>query len=523
MMLKPSVKLKERFMSNYLHKYNTDNVHHRAVIVGLINVLNSKIQYENILSDTDTNIIEVPFYYSMGGDERFLQDYFLHWNDCIHPKTADGNYDVIPRGHVTLESSSINTGNMTNRFVRASYIKEVDGQLLTYNSFLNSIPLTLGFKVQIVTDTSLDAFKIQQSLIDTFYKTQVFSVNYKGFRVPCQVGFPEDYGMQKTFEFSYQDDTKISLEFSLEMETYFPVTDITTERFSGNRMNYDGGPNLGMLTSERYATPRFSFLTPNSGERYFSSNTMPISWEHTGPILRVNLYYRVFGETNWRIIIKNLYNSGKFNWNVPFFDHAGREIPFEMTKTFVSSETGRDAKLRSIIDGTGGVQKILITDGGNSYSGADMINVETSGLAMSPLFPEINATVVNGIIEDAKILMPGSGFIPSPLTTIELKIEDSNDNDTYRVLSHPLNFIADYTLNGTELTNIIPNLSTPGVVNSLGLKVGEEISGSGIINGTKIINWSQSTNTIFIDTPTNGSYTNSNIVGESATAMITIQ
>ena len=122
--------------TSFLHKYNTDNVHSRAVIVGLVNLLNTRVQYENVLSDTNIDIVTVPFFYSMTGDERFLQDYFLEWNDCIHPKIADGNYDVIPRGIVTLESNTINTTAMTHRFVRGSYVKEVAGQLQTFNSQL---------------------------------------------------------------------------------------------------------------------------------------------------------------------------------------------------------------------------------------------------------------------------------------------------------------------------------------------------------------------------------------------------
>ncbi len=176
-------------MGQFLHKHNTDNVHTRAVIVGLVNLLNSKIYYQNVLSDTNIENVSVPFIPNMGGDERFLQDFFLHWNDCVHPRLADGNYDVIPRGVVTLTTNSINTSAMTNRFVRGNYVKEVNGELQRFSAFLNSIPLSMEFDIEIQTDTLLDCFKIQQSILETFYKVQVFSVNFKGFRVPCQAGF----------------------------------------------------------------------------------------------------------------------------------------------------------------------------------------------------------------------------------------------------------------------------------------------------------------------------------------------
>ena len=181
----------------------------------------------------------------MGGDERFLQDFFTHWSDCQHPRMADGNYDVIPRGVLTLTDNSINTTAMTHRFVRGTYVKEVNGELQRFNSFLNSIPLTMSFDLEVETDTLIDAFKIQQAILETFYKVQVFSVSFKGFRVPCQGGFSEDLGIEKTFEFSYQDENKIKFKFSIEVETYYPVVDQTTTRLNSNRMT-----NLGPRPSQ---------------------------------------------------------------------------------------------------------------------------------------------------------------------------------------------------------------------------------------------------------------------------------
>ena len=44
----------------FLHKYNTDNVHSRAVIVGVLNMLNNHIFIENVLSDSNIDIVEIP-------------------------------------------------------------------------------------------------------------------------------------------------------------------------------------------------------------------------------------------------------------------------------------------------------------------------------------------------------------------------------------------------------------------------------------------------------------------------------
>ena len=107
----------------------------------------------------------------------------------------------------------------------------------TFSSFTNSIPLNLNFNVTIKVDTLLDAFKIYQSVIETFYKTYTFSFEYSGFRIPCQVGFPETYEMAKQLEFTYQSNPQyIDFTFSVLMETYFPEKDLATEKFRGNLM-----------------------------------------------------------------------------------------------------------------------------------------------------------------------------------------------------------------------------------------------------------------------------------------------
>lgn len=473
-------------MSKFSHKYNTDNVHTRAVIVGIVNLLNQKVQYYNVLSDTDTDEVIVPFYYNYGGDERFLQDYFLEWNDCITPKMADGNYDPIPRGSVTLTGNSINTSTMTNRFVRGTYVKEVNGELITYNAYLNPIPLTMSFDVEVTTDTSLDAFKIQQSILETFFKTQVFSVNFRGFRIPCQVGFSEDLGIEKSFEFSYGEEQKVLFKVALEVETYYPVTDPKTERFNGNRMS-DGTPNVEFTYDEKFLQPRFTWESPKHGETYFSGAVLPIRWTSTGPILRVNLFTRIAGSDDWFPIARNIPNGGLFNWKVPYFDGNGN-IGNDSLVSKVVSVRGRNAKIRAITDGSGQVYKFVILDGGSGYSGNvddDMVYVELPGTPEIPIRHEFVPNVVEGKV--VGVALPAyesvpAGFPPLPssvITSLEFKIEDANTTATYEYLMNGNNVLA----TGDIVLGV--NTITLSAINT-DLAIGMKVLGQGIQINTTI-------------------------------------
>ena len=225
-------------MSGFLEKYNTDGVFLRGLIMGLIKSFNDKLTYIQINDQQEVLEVFVPFFYSMTGDESFLQDFFLEYKECLTDKTiAEGNYDVLPRGIVTMQSSEINTGGLGNKFTRMTFSKEsLEGEMKTYSSYTNSIPLNVSFNVAMKIDTMLDAFKMYQSVIPTFYKTYTYSFEYGGFRIPVQVGFPESYEINKQLEFSYANNEYIQFNFAVAVETYFPEKDLSTERFRGNMM-----------------------------------------------------------------------------------------------------------------------------------------------------------------------------------------------------------------------------------------------------------------------------------------------
>ena len=66
-------------MSGFLEKYNTDDVFIRNLIVALLNSLNDRLKYIQVNDQQEILEIYVPFYFSLTGDEPFLQDSFLEY------------------------------------------------------------------------------------------------------------------------------------------------------------------------------------------------------------------------------------------------------------------------------------------------------------------------------------------------------------------------------------------------------------------------------------------------------------
>ena len=248
-------------MSGFLEKYNVDEVFLRGIIVGLLRNLNERVTYTQVNQQQQILQVYIPFFYSMSGDETFLQDFYLDYLDCDGQSPfAEGNYDIIPRGIVTLTGVNIDTSSLTSGFVRATYnVEDLQGQMKAYSAYTTSIPLSMTFDVKVRADTLLDTFKIFQSVIQVFYKVFSFSVEFGGMRVPVQVGFPEQYQNDKQLEFSYQNTQKwIETTFSVAVETYYPQKDLETERFRGNLMQ--AGIRLKISTDEQTNFPGNSSL-----------------------------------------------------------------------------------------------------------------------------------------------------------------------------------------------------------------------------------------------------------------------
>jgi hypothetical protein len=92
----------------------------------------------------------------------------------------------------------------------------------------------VNFDAKILVDNLNKSFKATERLFDLFYSNRVMYFQYKGIRIPALFVFPDQATNDKAYKFSYTDNNKITITFSIEIETYFPSFDNTTEMFRGN-------------------------------------------------------------------------------------------------------------------------------------------------------------------------------------------------------------------------------------------------------------------------------------------------
>ena len=321
-------------MSLY-NTYNNENIISRAVIAGMLGVLNNGITYEQVWANDDIETVDVPWFYNMSGDERFMQDFYTHYADCEFPKPADGNFDRIPRGVITYTGANIDSNRITNRFVQGRYVKQVAGKLQSFVSFLYSIPLTITFDCELWLDTQVTALKVEQAIREYFYKTVTFYVYYKGMRLGCTAGFSEQIGVEKMIEYSFQqgDESRPKIKFTIEVETYQPVFDPTTEMDANNYMR---GVGYRIYDHEEKNDGQITVTTPGDGDIIPKAYPLMVEWDYNkeGAIInRVDAYWQTTGTNDWNLIEKGIPNHQFWYWNIPteFTDYQQPLIIWEET------------------------------------------------------------------------------------------------------------------------------------------------------------------------------------------------
>jgi hypothetical protein len=228
---------------NNITNKNTQDIFMRNASLALLSILNKKI----IIDLVRNGVVEqhkVPFMYTAGGDGGFMQDFFIDLpDDCEYPAFAEGNYDVVPRGIVTLKDFAIKSGDITNPFVRGSWKQETVGEngqkvMKAFSSRLKSLPMDLKFDIKIKTDNLNKTFKIIEKIFDFYYKNEVVYFQYRGIRIPSQIRFPETMSTDKKYNFEYDTDKYIHTSFQVEMETYYPSFDDSSTMYKGNTINH---------------------------------------------------------------------------------------------------------------------------------------------------------------------------------------------------------------------------------------------------------------------------------------------
>ena len=232
----------KRSNNENIRNNNSQDVFLRNATLSLLDLLNKEIIIYLKRGD-DVEEHAIPIFYNFGGDEGFMKDFFLELpTDCSYPNFAEGNYEQMPRGIITLDSFQIKTADLTNKFVRGSFNQETrdennQKETKAYSARLFVLPMSLTYSMKIESDNINKTFKIIERIFDFYYKNQVRYFQFRGTRIPMQITFPETAQFQKSYNFSYTDQNTVTTTLSLAVETYFPSFDDHSTFYKGNKID----------------------------------------------------------------------------------------------------------------------------------------------------------------------------------------------------------------------------------------------------------------------------------------------
>lgn len=288
-------------MSAYNAEYNKDLSYTRHIIGAFLNELSDRVYWYNVIDEDSKLKINVPFYYSVSGQERFLLDNFLF--DNLEEGKAIGDYEKIPRGIIQLESMSIDSESLINKFVRTQIIRPYKGQLKTFALMTQSIPIIINFNVNVIVSNTLELFKATESLISSLYKNNIFYVDYGGFQAQSTFSLPTDFTKEQPFEYGFTDRKEYKITFDIEVRSFFYVFEnglqlaeipmkviesSNNSRLNGVGVYYGDGIYFGNVmeiiesTIDDYRRAPYSSIESNSEYNILSDESDGIS--PTGPV-----------------------------------------------------------------------------------------------------------------------------------------------------------------------------------------------------------------------------------------------
>jgi hypothetical protein len=202
-------------------RFNFEDVFFRDLTVCVLDTLEGQVRWVNRFSSGDVSV-NVPFYYSLTGDEKFLLDSFQ--DDVVsNNRFVELNTDIIPRGHLTMTGFNIRSDEFANPNVWLRMVVENEKEIRKILARVRAIPITVNYELTIVLESEIDTFKCAQAIMDTLwiYKFMYFEHNF--MNIDAVILMPDTNQIEMSREKNLTSDNSIRLKASFEVSTYYPA------------------------------------------------------------------------------------------------------------------------------------------------------------------------------------------------------------------------------------------------------------------------------------------------------------
>ena len=205
----------------------------RDLTVCVLDTLEGQVKWINRFTSGDVRV-EVPFYYSLTGDERFLLDSFA--DDIVSEnRFVELNTDMIPRGHLTMTGFNIKSDEFANPNVWLRMVVENEVEIRKVIAKVRAVPITVNYDLEILLSSEIDTFKCSQAIMDTLWLYKFMYFEYNFMNIDAVILMPDTNQIEMSREKNLTSDNNIKMKVSFTVETYYPA-------FRSDRVNSTGYP-----------------------------------------------------------------------------------------------------------------------------------------------------------------------------------------------------------------------------------------------------------------------------------------
>jgi hypothetical protein len=201
--------------------FNFEDVFFRDLTVCVLDTLEGQIKWVNRFTSGDV-FVQVPIYYSLTGDERFLLDSFS--DDIVSEnRFIELNTDLIPRGHLTMSGFNIKSDEFSNPNVWLRMVVENEFEIRKVLSKVRAVPITVNYDLEITLSSEIDTFKCSQAILDTLWIYRFMYFEHNFMNIDAVLTMPDSNSIEMSREKNLTSENNIKLKCSFTVETYYPA------------------------------------------------------------------------------------------------------------------------------------------------------------------------------------------------------------------------------------------------------------------------------------------------------------
>lgn len=216
--------------------FNYDDIFFRDLTICTLDTLEGQVKWVNRFTSGDIQV-NVPFYYSLTGDERFLLDAFT--DDVVSDnRFVDLNTDIIPRGHLTLSGFDIKSDEFANPNIWLRTVVDTTTEFRQKLSKVRAVPILAKYDLSILLSSENDIFKCSQAMIDTLWLYRFMYFEFNSMNIDAVIIVPDTNTVEINRDKSMSSLEQIKLTVSFDVHTYYPSYPKDSEYPKPNRTKW---------------------------------------------------------------------------------------------------------------------------------------------------------------------------------------------------------------------------------------------------------------------------------------------